>query len=156
MTDKIIIDGVDVSGCVYRDFKNRCCCDSSKPNEGEPRITGNGGCEYNPNCYYKQLTRKTEECERYKNEPTANLISQFEAEKLKVEYLKEEYKILQDNFETSNRDNLELLEDYIQALKDINRFSDELNDRLEGFSYEQALITLIQETIRECEVLNDD
>lgn len=58
MTDKIIIDGVDVTECVYRDHKNRCCCDSSKENTGEERLTGRGGCEYNPNCYYKQLQRE--------------------------------------------------------------------------------------------------
>lgn len=64
MTDKeIIIDGVDVSGCEYRDWRNFCCCDNSKENEGEERITGKGGCRYNPNCYYKQLKRKEQECE---------------------------------------------------------------------------------------------
>jgi len=57
MTDKTIINGIDVSECVYRDYRNRCCCDSSKPNEGEERITGRGGCEYNPNCYFKQRQR---------------------------------------------------------------------------------------------------
>lgn len=68
MTDKeqIIIDGVNVSGCVYRDSENRCCCDSSKKNEGEERLTGRGGCAYNPNCYFKQLARKTQECEELK------------------------------------------------------------------------------------------
>jgi hypothetical protein len=59
MTDKkeIIIDGIDVSECEYRDWRNFCRCDNSKENEGEERITGKGGCEYNPNCYFKQLAR---------------------------------------------------------------------------------------------------
>lgn len=54
MTDKqILIDGVDVSGCIY--YKNKSCIvdyyladipfDEAK-------------CELNPNCYYKQLKRK--------------------------------------------------------------------------------------------------
>lgn len=64
MIDKeIIIDGVDVSDCEYRDYRNFCRCNNSKPNEGEKRITGIGGCEYNPNCYFKQLKRKEQECE---------------------------------------------------------------------------------------------
>lgn len=55
MADKkeIIIDGVDVSECEYRDWRNSCHCDNSKENEGEERITGKGGCEYNPNCHFK-------------------------------------------------------------------------------------------------------
>ena len=70
MTDKeqIMIDGVDVRGCVYRDSENRCCCDSSKKNEGEERLTGRGGCAYNPNCYFKQRARKTQECEELTKE----------------------------------------------------------------------------------------
>lgn len=67
MTDKeIIIDGVNVSECEYRNWQNFCCCDNSKENEGEERITGIGGCEYNPNCYFKQLKRKEQECEELK------------------------------------------------------------------------------------------
>lgn len=57
MADKkeIIIDGVDVSECEYRDWRNSCHCDNSKENEGEERITGN------PNCHFKQLKRKERE-----------------------------------------------------------------------------------------------
>lgn len=59
MTDKeIIIDGVDVSRCEYRDWRNFCHCDNSKENEGEKRVTGIGGCKYNSDCYFKQLKRK--------------------------------------------------------------------------------------------------
>lgn len=72
MTDKeqIIIDGVDVSGCEYLKPYNygtqfSCCCDNSKPST-PTRITGRGGCMYNLNCYYKQLARKTQECEELK------------------------------------------------------------------------------------------
>ena len=59
MTDKqTIIDGVDVAGCKYFNrFRNIChnknlCCD----------------CEKNQDCYFKQLQRKTAECEELKNE----------------------------------------------------------------------------------------
>ena len=59
MTDKeqIIIDGVDVVGCKYFNrFRSIChnknlCCD----------------CEKNPNCHYKQLKRKEQECKKLNN-----------------------------------------------------------------------------------------
>ena len=62
MTDKqIIIDDVDVSGCewireVGLDSEYICTCNS--PNKTS------GYCKYNPNCHYKQLKRKEQECER--------------------------------------------------------------------------------------------
>ena len=61
MTDKqIIIDNIDVSGCKYYDVKKlplyNCleCINHFKP------CLGN-------NCYYKQLSRKEQECEELKN-----------------------------------------------------------------------------------------
>jgi hypothetical protein len=60
MTDKeqIIIDGVDVRGCKDR------YCDTNCGNTGLscPDIM----CENNANCYYKQLQRKEQECEKLK------------------------------------------------------------------------------------------
>lgn len=54
MTDKepIIIDGVDVSKCKYLPY----CNDKQ------------GNCAFEPNCYFKQLARKTQECEELKEE----------------------------------------------------------------------------------------
>ena len=53
MTDKeqIIIDGVDVSRCKYLPY----CNDKQ------------GNCAFEPNCYFKQLARKTQECEELEN-----------------------------------------------------------------------------------------
>lgn len=67
--EKIIIDGVDVSGCIYLPY-----CEDKQ-----------GNCGNNPNCYYKQLARKTQECEEIKEE--------YEALKLEN---KELYRILAD------------------------------------------------------------
>lgn len=58
MTDKqIIIDGVDVSGCEYYD-KNKplltCVCEEYP-------------CSECHSCYYKQLKRKEQECEKLKH-----------------------------------------------------------------------------------------
>ena len=64
MTDKqIIIDGIDVSGCewireVGLDSEYICTCNS--PNKTS------GYCKDNPNCRYKQLKRKEQECEKLK------------------------------------------------------------------------------------------
>lgn len=56
MTDKeqIIIDGVDVSKCEYlkESFTGLICADCNKSND----------CSKSPNCYFKQLARKTQEC----------------------------------------------------------------------------------------------
>lgn len=67
MTDKeqIIVDGVDVSGCVSFDKcngKNLCCCDDTR----EDKIPFANFCVENKDCYYKQLIRKTQECEELK------------------------------------------------------------------------------------------
>ena len=55
MTDKeqIIIDGVDVSGCSYYNPLGNYNCGGTKK------------CSQWSNCYYKQLARKTAECEKY-------------------------------------------------------------------------------------------
>lgn len=56
MTDKIIIDGVDVSGCERLVSGLRYGYDAE--NECSPTI-----CKNSPNCHYKQLKRKEQECE---------------------------------------------------------------------------------------------
>ena len=65
MTDKeIIIDGVNVAECMHFDkvsysFGNTyyCMCDGNMSDI----------CQENSNCYYKQLKRKEQECEEWKN-----------------------------------------------------------------------------------------
>lgn len=51
--EPIIVDGVNVSGCVYR-AEEKC-------------ILKDDECCLFPNCYYKQLKRKDLEIEKYKN-----------------------------------------------------------------------------------------
>ena len=60
MTDKqIIIDGIDVSECEYHSLnKNNCSLCS---------LSNNLICNYKPFCNYKQLKRKEQECEKWKN-----------------------------------------------------------------------------------------
>lgn len=62
MTDKqIIIDGVDVSKCIYlQQEDDEYTCGAEECNGA---ITACRACD---NCYYKQLKRKEQECERTK------------------------------------------------------------------------------------------
>ena len=67
MTDKeqIIIDGVDVSECVSFDKlngQNICCYEDTR----EDKIPFANFCVENKDCYFKQLQRKTAECEDLK------------------------------------------------------------------------------------------
>ena len=62
MTDKekIIIDGVDVSGCKEYIWALSHVCNLVNGR------TDKFECNYYPNCYFKQLARKTQECEELK------------------------------------------------------------------------------------------
>ena len=59
MTDKqIIIDGVDVSGCIYFKKNNKTpMCRACNSGVGSPY------CEYHKDCYYKNWKRKEQEYE---------------------------------------------------------------------------------------------
>ena len=63
MTDKqIMIDGVDVSGCEHLTEIRGCWLSTCDYLKHKGNITSKV-CKYNPNCYYKQLKRKEQECE---------------------------------------------------------------------------------------------
>ncbi len=57
----IYLDGVDVSGCEY------ACNTAFGKNGCKHPMMKNIYCFKNPNCYFKQLARKTQECEELKN-----------------------------------------------------------------------------------------
>ena len=64
--EPIMIDGVDVGGCKYLNTFSDCdgyhyYCDLADDIKNEY-------CEYYKDCYFKQLARKTQECERLKEE----------------------------------------------------------------------------------------
>ena len=58
--EQIIIDGVDVSGCAFYGFSNlnNHLCRSEEFSKIDCTY-----CNNNPNCYFKQLKRKEQECE---------------------------------------------------------------------------------------------
>jgi len=93
MEKNIIIDGVNVAGCKYlynADFEfdtHVHCLD---------KICRNTRCRNNPNCYYKQLQRKEQECEQWKQkyyssttEVKEDLIKQNRTLKQECEKIKE-------------------------------------------------------------------
>ena len=68
MVDKqVIVDGIDISEC--KELVNECDCYLTEEHDYRSEIpyTYNKCSEF-PNCYYKQLKRKEQECERLKNE----------------------------------------------------------------------------------------
>ena len=93
---QIIIDGVDVSGCKYLPY----CNDKQ------------GNCGFEPNCYFKQLARKTQECEVWKNQVLVlddeNITAQITQEQF------EEYQRLKRECEELKED----LKRYERVLKD--------------------------------------
>ena len=79
MTDKEIIeiDGINVLKCEHYQYKSLKDCEMRYPESGDCEIgllnylfDGNldmeKSCKDNPNCYFKQLARKTQECEQIK------------------------------------------------------------------------------------------
>ena len=69
MTDKqMIIDGIDVSGCEKHGetIDGITCGNGERIRLANEIITKHKLCKDNPNCYYKQLKRKEQECERLK------------------------------------------------------------------------------------------
>lgn len=78
MTDKeqIIITGVDVSECEFFDGSHLCQCDKTIIDEHKKLrnifSVKYVNCRDNYNCYFKQLARKTQECEQKEKELLSN------------------------------------------------------------------------------------
>lgn len=67
MSEQIIIDGVDVSGCEWFgqiDLDINVICTSNSPKKCSAY------CKDNPNCCYKQFVREKQECEELKKNET--------------------------------------------------------------------------------------
>ena len=94
--NKTIIDGIDVNKCSHLELDcNEFYCD----------VYGrNVYCNSNPNCYFKQLARKTQECENNKiiyqneldilNQECSSLLHQLQKALDELSYKTQEYDIL--------------------------------------------------------------
>ena len=128
MTDKqIIINGYDVSGCLRLQDDNISC-------------ELGGKCQSWDNCYYKQLKRKEQECERLEeelNDLTRDIKTSLIVEKIKFDQLKKEneelkitnqsYKLHWEVYLKNTEQNLK----YKQALTKIKEICNN-NDELKG------------------------
>ena len=73
MSEKVIIDGVDVSDCRLRVYNSDLCNGFKMDNSGFHQ----GHCIQNPNCYYKQLQRAKEENKRLSNMKCPNCNEEY-------------------------------------------------------------------------------
>ena len=127
MTDKkqIIIDGVDVSGCEYLKYdKIGCYADDCY-------CLGN-------DCYYKQLARKTQECE----EKDERIIELTKAGR----ELKQECEELKIKIEEWNAANVELaveLDRYRKALEEIEKIVQTITETNKVYPLQNNLFKIL-------------
>lgn len=143
MTDKeqIIIHGVDVSECLFYqsnfeedyDVKIKHFCSN-----------WHNSCESanNSNCYFKQLARKTQECEELKK-----LVVRCSEGWGKEACMKNWYQQSEQAKQEENHDLTMKLYGYRKALEEIERLANENNELLQGYHHEWANNKLILEII---------
>ena len=141
MTDKqIIIDGVDVSKCGHYHY-GKCEIDYDEWNN---EIIRYNECQNNPNCYFKQLKRKEQECEELK-EDIERWKSNFNGKVSAIEELLQQL----DQFKVKNIKNSKTLTEIKEiAEKQVKRSPD-------GETFARPEIKQILQKISECEVNND-
>ena len=116
MTEEIIIDGVDVSGCVKQGetVAGITCGNGERIRLANEIITKHKLCKDNPNCVYKQLKRKEQKCEELEKE----LAKVYEDIKLSpLCYKCDEEECLQKEIDKLKADN-EMLRDELRFYKD--------------------------------------
>ena len=132
MTDKqIIIDGVDVSGCIFHSLTtmgyagfNYCKCFEC-------------ACECHNDCYYKQLKRKERECEKI-NLTNERLVAEkyiMNEEILKLKAKEQECEELKEKLESFQKDYSKLYQvvenrGYIKELDQLKAENDKLKQTL--------------------------
>ena len=126
MTEEIIIDGVDVSGCVKQGetVAGITCGNGERIRLANEIITKHKLCKDNPNCVYKQLKRKEQECEELKG---------------RLKYIINENKVLKDCATDEDID-IVALKNYISTLEFSN---DQLKDVIK--KYEECNKFLVEE-----------
>lgn len=103
--NKVIIDGVDVSKCKH--FKDRTCIADSLLTDMD---FSEAKCELCKNCYFKQLTRKTQECDELK---------------AKIRYMEEYIKTVENSRNEFEQENTFLK----RILQGINEVSDDRQEQ---------------------------
>ena len=150
MTDKIIIDGVDVSGCNYyavRGFVQSYNGYTEYQDYCANPLTSRVCTEY-PNCYYKQLQRKTAKCQELinENDKLQEANEQYAGINKNLDYMLGDVisKVLEDDnteeyFYTELKEKFtSKLEDIIEQNKQNERYKQALDD-IEEYCREQNL-----------------
>lgn len=124
MTNKeIIINGVDVSKCdkliVNQLYGYACNC------EEDTHIISS--CKNRHNCYYKQLARKTQECEELKSES----------------FTRESLISMQEKDIDRYRKTLEEIEEFAYCIKNFNFGYDELGIGQDIIAYADDILDII-------------
>ncbi len=129
---KVMIDGVDVNRCIDFNKRDKVSCYHILYDK----------CNESPNCYFKQLARKTQECEQIKEKYEALKLENQEGYEI-VDELKQECEQLKDKLKIYEKmmDNPE----FTVALTDIRTgerdIQEQYNKRLikENDRYRKAL-----------------
>ena len=147
MTDKqIIIDGVNVSGCEKQGetIAGITCGNGERIRLANEIITKHKLCKDNPNCVYKQLKAKEQECEELK-ETIDDFISDnsflYSYDGKQPSDLYE----LQECMQSSMNEFVK----YKQTLDEIEKLAKENVELLEGYHLEQANCLTILEIINQ-------
>ena len=125
MTDKkqIIIDGVDVSGCKYYKHNDENSGWSSCISKDEEHIHAvNPLCCEKEDCLFKQLARKTQECEELKKDLNGSEKWRIKAESLNEKLSIEKYryrKALEEIEEYIKEEEWSLLDYVVRDINDI-------------------------------------
>lgn len=140
---QVIIDGVDVSECKHYYFDGKCKCmyDSYLYPQ----------CDINPNCGYKRLKRKEQECDQLKAE---NMELKAENKELEEEnkglYVESEHSEI---YIKELEKDINVLEQTLQEIKEIaeaitngTHFSDDV---------EAHLKEMVKQILQKCEVLSE-
>lgn len=162
MTDKeIIINDVDVSKCIHIDNWKHCnCCNdlikTIYPKASQCLIEEDLRCEIYPNCYFKQLKRKEQECEelqeKIKKYSKINEQDTKDFAKLKQECknLEEELRGCRIGIKDISIENTEICkisEKYKQALDEIEKYFKSKDKRKTSlfniFVIEQEILNII-------------
>ena len=119
--EQIIINGVNVSGCEY-------VCNTAFGNIGcKLPFNKEIHCCKNPNCYFKQLSHKTQECEQIKekyealkleNQEGYEIVDELKHER---EQLKSELHLYKTWYQAKHGDIRNLLGSYRRALDEIEK-----------------------------------
>ena len=136
MADKqIMVNDVNVSGCEHLTEIRGCWLSTCDYLKHKGNITSKV-CKYNPNCYFKQLARKTAECEQ-KEKELKELKRQYKLSCLDCEY--KNTKTDADRY----REALEEIEELACCIKNFNFGYDELGIGQDITAYAEDILNII-------------